>query len=107
MTRPILVIGPLADAVIDKLTSDYPHKFVRCEPEFMNCNQEALEKGILDNLLIDFRRRGSHYECTTVSAIKEIGERVSCFKKKWRREKIPNDRIPNALRAQKTSVLSH
>ena len=76
VTRPILVIGPLADAVIDKLTSDYPHKFVRCEPEFMNCNQEALEKGILDNLLIDFRRRGSHYECTTVSANKEICERV-------------------------------
>jgi len=47
VTRPILIIGPLADAVIDKLTSDYPHKFVRCEPEFMNCNQEALEKGIM------------------------------------------------------------
>ena len=45
----------------------------------MNCNQEALEKGILDNVLIDFRRRGSHYECTTVSAIKEICERVIVF----------------------------
>jgi hypothetical protein len=51
VTRPILIIGPLADAVIDKLTSDYPHKFVRCEPEFMNCNQEALEKGIMVSTL--------------------------------------------------------
>ena len=39
--------------------------------------QEALEKGMMDNVLIDFKRRGSHYECTTVSAIKEICERVS------------------------------
>ncbi len=31
----------------------------------------------MDNVLIDFKRRGSHYECTTVSAIKEICERVS------------------------------
>jgi hypothetical protein len=30
----------------------------------------------MDNMLIDFRRRGSHYECTTVAAIKEICERV-------------------------------
>jgi hypothetical protein len=77
VTRPILIVGPLSEAVIEKLSSDYPHKFTRCEPEFMNCNQEALEKGIMDNVLIDFRRRGSHYECTTVSAIKDICERVT------------------------------
>jgi len=42
VTRPILILGPLADAVIDKLSSDYPHKFCRCEPEYMNCNQVGL-----------------------------------------------------------------
>ena len=44
MTRPILIVGPLSEAVLDKLISDYPHKFARCEPEYMNCDQEALEK---------------------------------------------------------------
>ena len=44
VTRPILIVGPLSEAVLDKLISDYPHKFARCEPEYMNCNQEALEK---------------------------------------------------------------
>ena len=44
VTRPVLIVGPLSEAVLDKLMSDYPHKFARCEPEYMNCNQEALEK---------------------------------------------------------------
>merc|ERR1719412_2017386 len=75
VTRPVLIIGPLNDVVVDKLLSDYPHKFARCEPEFMNCTQEALEKGIMNNILVDFRRRGSQFECYTVSAIKEICDR--------------------------------
>ena len=29
VTRPVLIVGPLADAVYDKLVSDYPHKFAR------------------------------------------------------------------------------
>ena len=41
VTRPVLIIGPLADVVVDKLMSDYPFKFARCEPEFMNCTQEV------------------------------------------------------------------
>ena len=44
VTRPILIVGPLSEAVLDKLSSDYPDKFARCEPEYMNCDQEALEK---------------------------------------------------------------
>ena len=31
--------------------------------------------------IVDFRRRGSHYECTTVSSIKQICERVIQIKK--------------------------
>ena len=27
--------------------------------------------------IVDFRRRGSHYECTTISSIKNISERVN------------------------------
>lgn len=75
VTRPVLIIGPLNDVVADKLMTDYPYKFARCEPEFMNCTQEALEKGILNNIIVDFRRRGSQFECYTVSAIKDICDR--------------------------------
>ena len=70
-------MGPLADAVVEKLLSDSSQTFAKCETEYMNCSQEALEKGKMDNVLIDFRRRGSHFECTTVAAIKDVCERVS------------------------------
>ena len=82
-TRPILILGPLADAVVDKLISDYPHKFVRCQPEYMtDCDTATLEKGVLDNMFVDFKRRGSHYEVTTVSSIKDICEEVNMNIKK-------------------------
>ena len=36
-------------------------------------------QGLMDNEMgiVDFRRRGSHYECTTISSIKNISERVN------------------------------
>ena len=77
VTRPVLIIGPLSDVVVEWLIHNYQHKYARCEPEFMNCTQEALEKGVMNNILVDFRRRGSQFECYTVSAIKEICDRVS------------------------------
>ena len=79
MTRPVLIVGPLSDAVTEKLLSDSGQTFARCETEYMNCSQEALEKGMSDNVLIDFRRRGSHFECTTVAAIRDVIDRVSCM----------------------------
>ena len=78
-TRPVLILGPLADAVVDKLVSDHPFKFIRCQPEYMDCDMTSLEKGVMDNLLVDFKRRGSHYEVTTVSSIKDICEEVKQF----------------------------
>ena len=50
VTRPVLIIGPLSDVVVEKLTGDYPHKFAKCEPEPMTCNQKTLEKGIMSNM---------------------------------------------------------
>ena len=77
VTRPVLIIGPLNDVVTDKLISDFPHKFSKCEPKLMNLTQEALEKGIMNNIIVDFKRRGSQFECYTLAGIKEICERVS------------------------------
>ncbi len=83
VTRPVLVVGPLAEAVLDKLVSDYPHKYARCEPRYTNWSQEDLEAaagggvGVGGGGVVDFRRRGSQCEYTTVQAIKEVCNRVS------------------------------
>merc|ERR1719192_3161465 len=50
MTRPVLIVGPLADTVVDKLVSEDPHKFVRCQPEYMDSDMTSLEKGVLNNI---------------------------------------------------------
>jgi hypothetical protein len=34
--RPVLIVGPLAEAVVNKLVSDQPHKFLRCQPEYVD-----------------------------------------------------------------------
>jgi guanylate kinase len=75
MTRPVLIVGPLADTVVDKLVSEHPNGMVRCQPEYVDSDMKALEKGVMDNVFVDFKRRGSHYECTTVSSIREICDR--------------------------------
>ncbi|XP_046989879.1 disks large homolog 5 [Schistocerca americana] len=70
--RPVLIMGPLADCVMEKLIQDFPDKFTRCIPEVMQCPQSVMEKGIAENLFVDYRKKGSYFECTSVNAVKEI-----------------------------------
>ena len=77
MYRPVLVLGPLAECVVDKLTIDFPQQFMRCMLTSMNCSQEAMEEGLQNNIFVDYRRRGSIFECTTVQAIRDIFDKVS------------------------------
>lgn len=74
--RPVLILGPLAEFVVDKLVQDFPDKFSRCMPELMYCSQAMLEKGIAENIFVDYRRKGSQFECTTVASVKEICDKV-------------------------------
>lgn len=76
MCRPVLILGPLADCVAEKLTIDFPQAFDRLLPTTMNCTQENMEEGLQNNILVDYRRRGSIYECTPVQAIRDLCEKV-------------------------------
>lgn len=46
--------------------------FTRCLPEVMHCSQATMEKGISDNVFVDYRKKGSFFECTSISAVKDI-----------------------------------
>lgn len=76
--RPVLVLGPLAECVVDKLVTDYPDQFRRCATETRHCMQSALEQELAENLIIDYKRKGSYYECTTVAAIQGVSNKV-CY----------------------------
>lgn len=75
--RPVLVLGPLAECVVDKLTIDFPEQFKRCIVNQMRCSKETMENGLQTNTIVDYRRRGSIFECTTIQAIKEHKVSVS------------------------------
>ncbi|XP_006006912.1 disks large homolog 5 [Latimeria chalumnae] len=73
--RPVLILGPLVDAVKDMLVKEYPGKFCRCPLEVMKASQQAIERGVKDCLFIDYKRRSGHFDVTTVASIKEITEK--------------------------------
>lgn len=77
MLRPVLIIGPLADCVIEKLINDYPNKFNKCEVRYFS--QAVVEKSLNDNLLIDYRKKGNSFECTSIAAIKDSLHKVRTF----------------------------
>ncbi|KAJ1144360.1 hypothetical protein NDU88_010659, partial [Pleurodeles waltl] len=73
--RPVLLLGPLVDAVKDMLVKESPGKFCRCPLEVMKASQQAIERGVKDCLFIDYKRRSGHFDVTTVASIKEITEK--------------------------------
>lgn len=74
--RAVLVVGPLSDWVTDKLIQDFPDRFCRCVPEVMHCSQTIMDKGVADNVFVDYRKKGSFFECTSVSAVKDMCDKV-------------------------------
>jgi hypothetical protein len=75
--RPVIIIGPLMEVLFDKLEQDFPQMFQRCIPEVMRGSQQMMERWLQDLKLVDYRRRGSHFECTTIAAVNEICDKVS------------------------------
>ncbi|KAJ8967605.1 hypothetical protein NQ314_002723 [Rhamnusium bicolor] len=78
--RPVLVLGPLAECVADKLVSDFPDKFNRAATETRRCPQTQLGRELADGLILEYRRRGSCYECITVAAVRAVAQsRLHCM----------------------------
>uniref|UniRef100_A0A224YRI2 Discs large log 5a n=1 Tax=Rhipicephalus zambeziensis TaxID=60191 RepID=A0A224YRI2_9ACAR len=76
--RPVILVGPLQEAVVDKLEQDFPEQFQRCPSQPLRGSLQALEKGLQDLSLLDFRRRGSHFECLTRDALRYCTNHKLC-----------------------------
>ncbi|KAK4296064.1 hypothetical protein Pmani_031414 [Petrolisthes manimaculis] len=75
--RPVVLVGPLWELVSEKLVHDYPHNFTKCVPEVSRLSGPEIEDAVQKNLIVDYRRRGSHFEVTSVCQVKEICDK-SC-----------------------------
>lgn len=62
----------------ERLLQDFPQLFIRCSPDVMHCSSADVDKGIANGVLVDFRKKGSFFECTSVAAIRDICDKV-CF----------------------------
>lgn len=62
---------------MDKLVNDFPDKFQKVGHEARHCSQAALDQELDDNLIVDYRRKGTYFECTTVTAIRSVCTSVS------------------------------
>lgn len=71
--RPVLILGLglLSDCVINKLIDDFQDQFIRCKVDEIRASKESMDQALQNNVIVDYRRRGSHFECTTVKAIRE------------------------------------
>lgn len=69
--RPIIVTGALCDLVVDKLASDYPEKFRKCEVSELRCSKDELEMQLKDNNILEYRKNGSKFELVTLQSVKE------------------------------------
>src|SRR3989442_963876 len=75
--RPVIILGALSDVIAERLVLDFPYQFGRVSLEVMHCSAPMLEKGLAENIFVDYKRKGSHFECVTVAAIKEISAKVT------------------------------
>lgn len=74
--RPIVVLGPLWEFVVEKLISDFPNEFTRVTPELIQVtptNQAQVQAKYLE-----LKKRGSYSECISIQSIKDICDKV-CF----------------------------
>lgn len=67
--RPVLIIGPLSESVMDRLTIDFCNLFKMCDATVMDCSQETMDEGLQRSIFVDYRRKGNKFECTTVETI--------------------------------------
>lgn len=67
----ILGLGLLGEVVVNKLIDDFQDEFLRCKVDEVRTSKESMDQALQNNLIVDYRRRGSYFECTTVQAIRE------------------------------------
>ncbi|XP_055546241.1 disks large homolog 5 [Wyeomyia smithii] len=67
--RPVLILGPLSECVIEKLCIDFPENFYKCQQNQVRCTKEEMENGIQNNTIADYHRRGSMFEYTSIQTI--------------------------------------
>lgn len=78
-TRPVVLIAPLAEPLIQKLAAESPDKYYYCKPSGMQ-KSLAMEKGLKDEAIVDYWQQDDNYLCIHVNSITEICDKdIHCL----------------------------
>ncbi|GFR82371.1 disks large homolog 5-like [Elysia marginata] len=72
VVRPVVLLAPLADALIKKLVSESPDKYRECGTVPMRTSTATMEQSVAEGSLVDYWKHEDVYQCVRVTSIKEI-----------------------------------
>lgn len=75
--RPVIILGPFAQNLIQKLVSESPNKYVAYEEEFLNTPTDIIEKGMADGVFIDYKKVNDLFGVTRTQTIHNLANSVS------------------------------
>ncbi|XP_053393187.1 disks large homolog 5-like isoform X2 [Mercenaria mercenaria] len=79
-TRPVVLIAPLADALIQKLSSESPDKYFYCEPSVIQTSHHCMEQGLKDGQFIDYWQQDERYFCIRLKSVTDICDKnIHCL----------------------------
>ncbi|XP_053675686.1 disks large homolog 5 [Anopheles nili] len=70
--RPVIILGPLSEFVIDKLCVDFPEDFAVLQESQKKCTKDEMELAIQNNTIADYRSRSNGiFEYTSMQAVRD------------------------------------
>lgn len=72
-----MILGPFAQALIQKLVNESPDKYTAYEEEFLNTENAVIEKGITDGVFVDYKKVNDLFKVTRTQTLHKIANSVS------------------------------
>ncbi|XP_053661951.1 disks large homolog 5 [Anopheles marshallii] len=70
--RPVIILGPLSEFVIDKLCVDFPEDFAVLQESQKKCTKDEMELAIQNNTIADYKLRSNGiFEYTSMQAVRD------------------------------------
>lgn len=75
--RPVVILGPFSQALIQKLVNESPDKYMAYEEEFLNTENTVIEKGIAGGVFVDYKKVNDLFKVTRTETLHKIANAVS------------------------------
>ena len=77
--RPVVILGPFAQALIQKLVNESPDKYQEYDEEYLNTENTVIEKEIAGGVFVDYKKVNDLFKVTRTQTLHKIASHVSLF----------------------------